>query len=112
MSFTVGAEEYDRFMGRYSVPLAPAFADFAGAQPGQQVIDVGCGSGALTAELAGRMGLDGVWAVDPSERFVAAVRDRHPGVRVQRAAAEAAGPYRPVRPRSSPTETRVAEVSR
>ena len=89
MSFTVGAEEYDRFMGRYSVPLSPAFADFAGAQPGQQVIDVGCGSGALTAELAGRMGLDGVWAVDPSERFVAAVRDRHPGVRVQRAAAEA-----------------------
>jgi SAM-dependent methyltransferase len=89
VSFTVGAEEYDRFMGRYSAPLAPAFVDFAGARPGQRVIDVGCGSGALTAELVGRMGSDRVWAVDPSERFVAAVHDRHPGVRVQRAAAEA-----------------------
>jgi SAM-dependent methyltransferase len=89
VSFTVGAEEYDRFMGRYSAPLAPAFAEFAGARPGQQAIDVGCGSGALTAELVARLGSDGVWAVDPSERFVAAVRERQPGVRVQRAAAEA-----------------------
>ncbi len=76
-------------MGRYSAPLAPAFADFARAQRGQQVIDVGCGPGALTAELVARMGSANVSAVDPSERFVAAVRDRHPGVRVQRAAAEA-----------------------
>ena len=29
MSFVVGADLYDRFMGRYSVPLAPLFADFA-----------------------------------------------------------------------------------
>ena len=77
-------------MGRYSAPLAQAFADFARAQRGQQVINVGCGPGALTAELVARMGSANVLAVDPSERLVfAAVRDRHPGVRVQRAAAEA-----------------------
>ncbi len=29
MSFAVGAEAYDRFMGRYSAPLAEVFADFA-----------------------------------------------------------------------------------
>ena len=29
MSFAVGPDAYDRFMGRYSVPLAPKLADFA-----------------------------------------------------------------------------------
>jgi SAM-dependent methyltransferase len=88
MSFSVAAESYDRFMGRYSVPLAPQLADLAGVVAGQRVLDVGCGPGALTAELVGRVGAGAVSAIDPSEPFVAAVRDRHPGVSVQRAAAE------------------------
>jgi SAM-dependent methyltransferase len=88
VSFSVGADDYDRFMGRYSVPLAPRFAEFAGVAAGQRVLDVGCGPGALTVELVRWLGADAVWAVDPSESFVAAVRDRHPGVRVQWAAAE------------------------
>jgi SAM-dependent methyltransferase len=88
VTFSVGADEYDRFMGRYSVPLAPRFAEFAGVAAGQHVLDVGCGPGALTVELVRRLGVDAVSAVDPSERFVAAVRHRHPGVRVERAAAE------------------------
>jgi ubiquinone/menaquinone biosynthesis C-methylase UbiE len=88
MSFVVAADAYDRFMGRYSVPLAPRFADFAAVAPGQHVLDVGCGPGALTAELVKRVGPDAVSAVDPSEPFVAAARERHPGVTVERAAAE------------------------
>lgn len=88
MSFTVAAEAYDRFMGRYSVPLAPQFADFAAVADGQRVLDVGCGPGALTAELVGRLGPDTVSAVDPSEPFVAAARERHSGVDVRRAPAE------------------------
>ena len=88
MSFIVAADAYDRFMGRYSVPLAPQFADFAGVAAGQRVLDVGCGPGALTTELVARLGADAVSAVDPSEPFVAAARERHPGVDVQRAAAE------------------------
>jgi SAM-dependent methyltransferase len=88
VSFAVGAEKYDRFMGRYSVPLAPAFADFAGVAAGQRVIDVGCGPGALTVELVGRLGADAVSAVDPSESFVAAARERQPDVEVQQAPAE------------------------
>src|SRR5580765_6957376 len=75
-------------MGRYSVPLAPAFADFAAVTAGQRVLDVGCGPGALTTELAQRLGPEAVSAVDPSEPFVAAARERLPGVAVQRAAAE------------------------
>jgi SAM-dependent methyltransferase len=70
------------------MPLAPQLADFAGITVGQRVLDVGCGPGALTAELVGRCGPDAVSAVDPSEPFVAAAQQRHPGVSVQRAAAE------------------------
>jgi SAM-dependent methyltransferase len=88
LSFAVEAEEYDRFMGRYSRPLAPRFLEFAGVVPGQRVIDVGCGPGALTGELTTRLQVEAVCAVDPSERFVAAVRARYPGVRTHRAAAE------------------------
>jgi SAM-dependent methyltransferase len=55
---------------------------------GHRVLDVGCGPGALTAELVGRLGSGNVSAVDPSESFVAAIRARHPRVGVQRAAAE------------------------
>ena len=75
-------------MGRYSVLLAPQLADFAGIAAGQRVLDVGCGPGALTTELVGRLGPDSVSAVDPSEPFVEAARERHPGVSVQQAAAE------------------------
>jgi SAM-dependent methyltransferase len=88
MSFIVGADEYDRFMGRYSSPLAPQFAELAGVAAGQRALDVGCGPGSLTAELVRRLGPGAVSAVDPSEPFVAAARERHPGVSVQRAAAE------------------------
>ena len=56
MSFNVSADAYLRFMGRYSEPLAAQFADLAGVRRGQRMLDVGCGPGALTAELVSRTG--------------------------------------------------------
>jgi len=88
VAFVVAADSYDRFMGRYSVPLAPQLADLAGIEAGQRAIDVGCGPGALTTELVRRLGADNVAAVDPSEPFVAAAKERHPGVDVRLATAE------------------------
>jgi len=88
MSFAVAAEAYDRFMGRYSTPLAPIFADFAGVEAGQRVVEVGAGPGALTAVLVERVGGDRVTAVEPSEPFVAALRERQPDATVLHAAAE------------------------
>ena len=88
MSFFVAAAAYDRFMGRYSRLLSIPMADLAGVRAGQRALDVGCGPGALTAELVARLGPDGVAAVDPSAPFVAAARERFPGVDVQQAPAE------------------------
>ena len=88
VSFNVSADAYLRFMGRYSEPLAAQFADLAGARSGQRLLDVGCGPGALTAELVKRFGPDAVSAVEPSASFVAAARERLPGVDIRQAAAE------------------------
>jgi SAM-dependent methyltransferase len=89
VSFAVPAEAYDRFMGVHSRQLAPQLVDLARLAAKDRVLDVGCGPGALTTELVLRLGATSVAAVDPSESFVAAVRERHPGVDVRRATAEA-----------------------
>jgi SAM-dependent methyltransferase len=84
--FDVSETSYDNFMGRYSIRLAPAFADFAGVHAGQRVLDVGAGTGALTAELV-RRGADAA-AADPSPSFVAALERRLPEIEVRAASAE------------------------
>jgi SAM-dependent methyltransferase len=89
MSFDVAASAYDAFMGRYSALLVGQMADLAGVSPGQRALDVGCGPGALTAELVRRLGADHVAAVDPSAPFVEAARARLPGVDIRLAPAEA-----------------------
>lgn len=88
MSFEVDAAAYGEFMGRYSEPLAVEFAEYVGASAGQRALDVGCGPGALTAVLVERLGAQAVTAADPSASFVAAIRDRLPGVDVRQARAE------------------------
>jgi SAM-dependent methyltransferase len=88
MSFEVSADAYDRFIGRYSVQLGPQLARLAEVRAGQRVLDVGCGPGALTGELVRLVGADAVAAVDPSEAFVAAAKERYPTVDVRRAPAE------------------------
>jgi SAM-dependent methyltransferase len=88
VSFDVSADAYLRFMGRYSEPLAVQFADLGGIQRGQRLLDVGCGPGALTAELVRRAGTGAVSAVEPSASFAAAVRERLPGADVRQCAAE------------------------
>lgn len=88
VSFDVPAEAYGRFMGRFSEPLAPLFADLAGVRSGQRALDVGCGPGALTAVLVDRLGAGRVTGVDPSEPFVSAARRRLPDVEIREASAE------------------------
>ena len=90
--FDVAAEAYDRLIGRYLPTLGMAFADAAGVEEGappRRVLDVGCGPGGLTRVLVSRVGPEHVSAVDPSTPFVAACRERNPGVDVREGVAEA-----------------------
>ena len=81
--FSGSGDAYDLFMGRYSTQLAHAFADFAGVAAGMRVVDVGAGTGALTQELAARLGEANVAAAEPSPDYVRILRDRFPGATVE-----------------------------
>jgi SAM-dependent methyltransferase len=74
----VGAavDAYDRHVGRYGPELAREMIRVTGVRTGQRALDVGCGTGALTIALAEVLGSASVAAIDPSERFVAACRER------------------------------------
>jgi SAM-dependent methyltransferase len=48
---------------------------------GQSLLDVGCGPGTITADLAGRVG--DVLGIDPSESVIAEARRDHPDVRFE-----------------------------
>lgn len=75
-------------MGRYAVPLAPLVANLAKVAAGQRALDVGCGTGALTAELVRRLGADHVAGCDPAPLQLSVCADRNPGVDLRDAAAE------------------------
>ncbi|MGB5760670.1 MAG: class I SAM-dependent methyltransferase [Acidimicrobiales bacterium] len=87
-SFQVEGSAYDSFMGRYSHPLATAFLDAVGVQPGGVALDVGCGPGALVSALVTRLGPAAVSACDPSPSFVDECGRRHPDVVVRVGRAE------------------------
>ncbi|TPI46317.1 class I SAM-dependent methyltransferase [Mesorhizobium sp. B2-9-1] len=91
-SFTVqAASGYEQLMGRWSRRLAPKFIDFAGLAGGEKVLDVGCGTGSLTFELAKSGDLAEIQAIDFSPVFVAAAKERNtdPRVTIQQADATA-----------------------
>jgi SAM-dependent methyltransferase len=85
---TVAAETYDLHVGRYGPALARAHVRLLDVRRGNDVLEVGCGPGALTAVLAETVGVEHVCAVDPSESFVEACRERAPGVDVRVSTAE------------------------
>ncbi|MFL6078686.1 MAG: class I SAM-dependent methyltransferase [Ornithinibacter sp.] len=70
------AKAYERFMGRWSVQLAPRFLDEVGMPEPRRVLDLGCGTGNLTRAVAERWPRCEVVGVDPSAPFVDAARER------------------------------------
>ncbi len=68
------AEEYDRVRLDYPATLVDTACSLARLRPGSPVVEIGCGTGKLTAALAER-GLH-VEAVDPGARMVVLARRR------------------------------------
>src|SRR5262245_20577209 len=87
-TFEAPAETYDRHVGRYTPSLARAHIRLLDLHRRNDVLEVGCGPGALTEELARAVGGEHVCAVDPSESFVEECRRRVPDADVRLAGAE------------------------
>ena len=62
---------YERFMGRWSRLLAPAYFAFAGIKNGDRVLDVGTGTGSLATTLETTMPESEIVGIDPSDGFIA-----------------------------------------
>jgi SAM-dependent methyltransferase len=73
------AQAYERFMGRWSRSLAPLFVRFAGVRDGDTVLDVGSGTGALTAALATVAPSSRIVGIDPAASYVALAQSQHRG---------------------------------
>jgi len=63
-------EVYDRYMGRWSRPVAREFLDWLAAPAGLRWLDVGCGTGALAETILSRAAPEQVTGVDPAAGFV------------------------------------------
>jgi SAM-dependent methyltransferase len=80
--FSAG-DAYERFMGRSSHELAPLVVKFAGLRDGHAVLDVGSGTGALTAAVAAAAPSSHIIGIDPAAPYVAFARARHPGTLIR-----------------------------
>ncbi|NKE68249.1 methyltransferase domain-containing protein [Ramlibacter sp. RBP-2] len=81
---------YERYVGRWSRQVAPRFLAWLGLPPGLRWLDVGCGTGALSAAILEGCAPAAVSGVEPSEGFLAAAGESLAGrVALQRGSATA-----------------------
>ncbi|UVK37750.1 class I SAM-dependent methyltransferase [Mesorhizobium sp. AR10] len=76
-------DSYDLYMGRWSRQIAPLFLDWLDPPEGLDWLEVGCGTGALSAAILARCNPDSLVSIDPSEGFLAKARDNVPDRRVE-----------------------------
>jgi SAM-dependent methyltransferase len=69
-------DPYERYVGRWSRRVAPLFLSWLGVPPGRRWLDVGCGTGALSAAVLDTAAPAALTAVDPSEGFLATASAR------------------------------------
>jgi SAM-dependent methyltransferase len=77
------AQAYERFMGRWSRGLALHFISFAGVRDGDTVLDVGSGTGALTAAIAKKAPSSRIVGIDPAAPYVALAQSQQGSALVQ-----------------------------
>ena len=81
------ASTYDRVTGQVTAGVTEPLLDAAGVQAGMRVLDVGCGTGIVTAAAAGRGAR--VTGADLAGGMLAVARKRHPELSFVAADAEA-----------------------
>ncbi len=69
-----GSDAYERYMGRWSRRIAPLFLDWLDVPPDTAWLDIGCGTGVLSAAIIDNCAPRRVAGLDPSEAFVEAAR--------------------------------------
>lgn len=84
-------DAYDAYMGRWSQLVAREFLGWLGAEHGAHWLEIGCGTGALTASILALSNPDSVVACDPSAAFIAHARSGVPDSRASFVAAAADG---------------------
>lgn len=83
-------DAYERYVGRWSTRVAAVFLDWLELPPALRWLDVGCGTGSLTAQILDRCAPASVVGVEPSEGFLADAARRLGGqAQLHRASAEA-----------------------
>src|SRR5271168_2473700 len=76
------AGNYERLMGRWSRRLAPLFIEHAGVAVGEEVLEVGCGTGSLTFALAEVAAFLRLTAIDQSAVYLAAAQAKNRDPRI------------------------------
>lgn len=77
------AEAYEYFMGRWSRSMAPELVRFAGVRDGEALLDVGAGTGALTAALAAAAPSSHIIGIDPAAPYISIAKAQQGSSRSQ-----------------------------
>lgn len=83
------SQAYEAFMGRWSRDMARQFLDWLPPGKGGHWLDLGCGTGALSAAVAALRQPASVLGCDPSAAFVAGAREANPDLRCRFQVADA-----------------------
>lgn len=68
-------DSYEAYMGRWSRPIAVRFLDWLALPEGLHWLDVGCGTGALSAAIMDRLNPGSLIGIDPSDCFLDKARE-------------------------------------
>lgn len=69
-------DPYEQYVGRWSRRVAPGFLEWLGVPAGMRWLDVGCGTGALSAAILERCAPAALAGVEPSQGFLATAAEQ------------------------------------
>ncbi len=67
-------DAYDQYVGRWSRRVAPLFLDWLRMPRGRRWLDIGCGTGALSAAIQDACAPSSLIGIEPSDGFLASAR--------------------------------------